>query len=158
MVRELTDEDEAGMQLALAEARCAGDAGEVPVGAVVLQNGVVVGRGQNRILRDGDPTAHAEMMAIRSATSGTGMKWLAECVVYVTLEPCAMCAGALVLARVSRLVIGADDPKTGACGSLRNVVDDPRLNHRIDVRRGVLEAPCSEILKQFFQKLRQKNP
>ena len=158
MVRELTDADEAGMQLALAEARDAGISGEVPVGAVILQNGVVVGRGQNRILRDGDPTAHAEMLAIRSATAGAGMKWLSDCVVYVTLEPCAMCAGALVLARVSRLVIGADDPKTGACGSLRNVVDDSRLNHRIDVSRGVLEAPCSEILKQFFQKLRQKNP
>ncbi len=156
MVRELTDADEAGMQLALAEARAAGDAGEVPVGAVVLQNGVVVGRGQNRILRDNDPTAHAEMLAIRSATASTGMKWLTECVVYVTLEPCAMCAGALVLARVSRLVIGANDPKTGACGSLRNIVEDPRLNHRIDVRRGVLEAPCSEILKQFFQTLRQQ--
>ena len=156
MVRELTDADEAGMQLALAEARDAGISGEVPVGAVILQNGVVVGRGQNRILRDGDPTAHAEMLAIRSATSGTGMKWLTDCVAYVTLEPCAMCAGALVLARVSRLVIGANDPKTGACGSLRNVVEDSRLNHRIDVRRGVLEAPCSEILKQFFQKLRQQ--
>ena len=154
MVRELTDADEAGMQLALAEARDAGISGEVPVGAVILQNGVVVGRGQNRILRDGDPTAHAEMLAIRSATAGAGMKWLSDCVVYVTLEPCAMCAGALVLARVSRLVIGADDPKTGACGSLRNVVDDPRLNHRIDVSRGVLEAPCSEILKQFFRTLR----
>ena len=157
MVRELTDADEAGMQLALAEAHGAGDAGEVPVGAVVLQNGVVAGRGQNRILRDSDPTAHAEMLAIRSATAGTGMKWLTECVVYVTLEPCAMCAGALVLARVSRLVIGANDPKTGACGSLRNIVEDPRLNHRIDVRRGVLEEPCSEMLKQFFQNLRRKD-
>ena len=157
MVRELTDADEAGMQLALAEARDAGISGEVPVGAVILQNGVVVGRGQNRILRDGDPTAHAEMLAIRSATAGTGMKWLTDCVAYVTLEPCAMCAGALVLARVSRLVIGADDPKTGACGSLRNVVDDPRLNHRIDIRRSVLKEPCSEMLKQFFQNLRRKD-
>ena len=156
MVCELNDADAAGMQLALAEAEGAGNAGEVPVGAVILLHGEVVGRGQNRILRDSDPTAHAEMLAIRSATSGTGMKWLTDCVAYVTLEPCAMCAGALVLARVSRLVIGANDPKTGACGSLRNVVEDSRLNHRIDVRRGVLEAPCSEILKQFFQKLRQQ--
>ena len=158
MVCELNDADEAGMQLALAEAQGAGNAGEVPVGAVILLHGEVVGRGQNRVLRDNDPTAHAEMLAIRSATARTGMKWLADCVVYVTLEPCAMCAGALVLARVSRLVIGADDPKTGACGSLRNVVDDPRLNHRIDVRRAVLEAPCSRILKQFFQTLRQRDP
>ena len=157
MVRELTDADEAGMEMALAEARAAGDAGEVPVGAVILRNGEVVGRGQNRILRDNDPTAHAEMLAIRSATSRTGMKWLTDCVVYVTLEPCAMCAGALVLARVSRLVFGADDPKTGACGSLRNVVDDERLNHRIDVRRSVLKEPCSEILKRFFQDLRRKD-
>lgn len=145
------------MELALAEARGAGDAGEVPVGAVILRNGAVVGRGQNRVLRDNDPTAHAEMQAIRSATSQTGMKWLTDCVVYVTLEPCAMCAGALVLARVSRLVFGADDPKSGACGSLRNVVDDPRLNHRIDVRRSVLKEPCSEMLKRFFQDLRRKN-
>ncbi len=157
MVRELTDADEAGMEMALAEARAAGDAGEVPVGAVILRNGEVVGRGQNRILRDNDPTAHAEMLAIRSATSHTGMKWLTDCVVYVTLEPCAMCAGALVLARVSRLVFGADDPKTGACGSLRNVVDDSRLNHRIDVRRSVLKEPCSEMLKRFFQDLRRKD-
>ena len=153
----MTDADEAGMELALAEARGAGDAGEVPVGAVILRNGAVVGRGQNRVLRDNDPTAHAEMQAIRSATSQTGMKWLTDCVVYVTLEPCAMCAGALVLARVSRLVFGADDPKSGACGSLRNVVDDPRLNHRIDVRRSVLKEPCSEMLKRFFQDLRRKN-
>lgn len=157
MVRELTDADEAGMEMALDEARAAGDAGEVPVGAVILRNGEVVGRGQNRILRDNDPTAHAEMLAIRSATSRTGMKRLTDCVVYVTLEPCAMCAGALVLARVSRLVFGADDPKTGACGSLRNVVDDSRLNHRIDVRRSVLKEPCSEMLKRFFQDLRRKD-
>ncbi|MCY3765834.1 MAG: tRNA adenosine(34) deaminase TadA [Gemmatimonadetes bacterium] len=157
MVRELTDADEAGMELALAEARAAGGAGEVPVGAVILLNGEVIGRGQNRILRDNDPTAHAEMLAIRSATSQTGMKWLNDCDAYVTLEPCAMCAGALVLARVSRLVFGADDPKTGACGSLRNIVDDSRLNHRIDVRRSVLEEPCSEMLKRFFQDLRRKN-
>ena len=154
----MTDADEAGMEMALAEARAAGDAGEVPVGAVILRNGAVVGRGQNRVLRDNDPTAHAEMLAIRSATSKTEMKWLTDCVVYVTLEPCAMCAGALVLARVSRLVFGADDPKTGACGSLRNVVDDSRLNHRIDVRRSVLKEPCSEMLKRFFQDLRRKSP
>ena len=158
MVRELTDADKAGMEMALAEARAAGDAGEVPVGAVILRDGEVVGRGQNRMLRDNDPTAHAEMLAIRSATSKTEMKWLTDCVVYVTLEPCAMCAGALVLARVSRLVFGADDPKTGACGSLRNVVDDSRLNHRIDVRRSVLKEPCSEMLKRFFQDLRRKSP
>ena len=157
LVRELTDADEAGMELALAEAQCAGDAGEVPVGAVIFHNGNVVGRGQNRILRDCDSTAHAEMLAIRSATARTGMKWLADCTVYVTLEPCAMCAGALVLARVSRLVFGADDPKTGACGSLRNIADDPRLNHRIDVRRSVLREPCSEMLKRFFQNLRRKD-
>ena len=157
MVYELSDADEAGMQLALAQAEGAAAVGEVPVGAVILLNGEVVGRGQNRILRDNDPTAHAEMLAIRSATAKTGMKWLSDGIVYVTLEPCAMCAGALVLARVSRLVIGAEDPKTGACGSLRNVVDDPRLNHRIDIRRAVLEAPCSRILKQFFQTLRQRD-
>lgn len=154
----MTDADKAGMEMALAEARAAGDAGEVPVGAVILRDGEVVGRGQNRMLRDNDPTAHAEMLAIRSATSKTEMKWLTDCVVYVTLEPCAMCAGALVLARVSRLVFGADDPKTGACGSLRNVVDDSRLNHRIDVRRSVLKEPCSEMLKRFFQDLRRKSP
>lgn len=144
------------MRLALDEAEAAGRENEVPVGAVVLYQGNVIARDHNRILQLDDPTAHAEMLAIRQATDSLGTRWLTGCTVYVTLEPCAMCAGALVLARVSRLVFGARDPKMGACGSLRNIVEDARLNHRMDVCRGILEDACGQILRSFFQKLRQK--
>ena len=143
--------DEAGMRLALREAEAAARADEVPVGAVVLKDGDVVGRGRNRILETGDPTAHAEMLAIRSATKYLGERWLSGCTLFVTLEPCAMCAGALVLARIHRLVFGASDPKTGACGSLRNVVEDGRLNHQMGVQQGVLAEESSRLLKQFFR-------
>ncbi|MCZ6634735.1 MAG: tRNA adenosine(34) deaminase TadA [bacterium] len=142
--------DEAGMRLALREAQAAARADEVPVGAVILKDGEVVGRGRNRILETGDPTAHAEMLAIQSATHWLGERWLSGCTLFVTLEPCAMCAGALVLARIHRLVFGASDPKTGACGSLRNVVEDGRLNHQVGVQRGVLAGESSQLLKQFF--------
>lgn len=146
----MQDVDEAGVRLALAEAAAAEAAGEVPVGAVIMWGEEVVGRGYNRTRQDGDPTAHAEMLAIRSAAAHLGDWRLEGCTVYVTLEPCAMCAGAMVLARVTRLVFGARDPKSGACGSVRNVVEDRRLNHRMEVRRGVLEAACEEVLKAFF--------
>ena len=150
------DVDLTGMGLALEEARAAAKAREVPVGAVIMRDGDVIARDQNRILQCGDPTAHAELLVIRQATETLGLRWLDGCTLYVTLEPCAMCAGAMVLARLPRLVFGALDPKTGACGSLRNVVEDKRLNHRIEVHRGVLDDSCGEILRAFFQTLRQK--
>jgi len=150
------DGDTTGMELALEEARVAAQEREVPVGAVVLHNGDVIAQDHNRIVQSGDPTAHAEMLVIRQATENLGLRWLDDCTLYVTLEPCAMCAGAMVLARLSRLVFGARDPKTGACGSLRNVVEDPRLNHRIEVVSGILDDACGQMLRAFFKTLRQK--
>ena len=145
-----------GMKLAIEEARAAAGEGEVPVGAVVIYNGEVIARDHNRIVQREDPTAHAEMLVLRQATQKLGVRWLADCTLYATLEPCAMCAGAMVLARLPRLVFGAYDPKTGACGSLRNIVEDERLNHRLVVRRGVLEGECGQVLRAFFQTLRKK--
>ena len=144
------------MMIALAEAGSAAKLGEVPVGAAILKDGAVVGTGHNLTRTNQDPTAHAEMVAIRSTADATGSWWLENCTIYVTLEPCAMCAGALVLARLSRLVFGASDPKAGSCGSLRNIVSDKRLNHRLDVTRGVSEAVCADVLQRFFRSLRQK--
>ncbi len=144
------------MRIALAEAGSAAKLGEVPVGAAILKDGAVVGTGHNLTRTNQDPTAHAEMVAIRSTADATGSWWLENCTIYVTLEPCAMCAGALVLARLSRLVFGASDPKAGACGSLRNILSDKRLNHRLDVTRGVSEAVCADVLQRFFRSLRQK--
>ncbi len=139
------------MRLAITEARVAADAGEVPVGAVVLDpSGAVVGRGHNVREADGDPTGHAEVVALRQAASMMGTWRLDGCTLVVTLEPCTMCAGALVLARVRRLVYGAVDPKAGAVGSLWDVVRDPRLNHRPEVLPGVLAAECSAVLAAFF--------
>jgi tRNA(adenine34) deaminase len=143
------------MRLALEEADLAAREDEVPVGAVVFAGDELVGRGHNRMRQTGDPTAHAEMLALRDAAETTASSRLEACSVYVTLEPCAMCAGALVLARVGRLVYGAADPKAGACGSLRNVVQDTRLNHRIAVRRGVLQDACGDAIRAFFQRLRK---
>jgi len=142
------------MEQALAQARLAGEAGEVPVGAVVVKDGVVVGRGQNRNLQDHDPTAHAEMVALRQAAAHLGNYRLGGCVIYATIEPCAMCAGAMVHARVARLVFGASDPKAGAAGSVLEVVNHPRLNHKMEVISGVLADQCSEILRAFFQSRR----
>ena len=139
------------MRLALDEAKAAVHKGEVCVGAVVFLDGEAIGRGHNLTRTSQDPTAHAEMLAIRAAAESLQSWRLEGTTIYVTLEPCAMCAGALVLARVSRLVFGAKDPKSGACGSLRNVVEDRRLNHRLEVRSGVLEARCAEMLKAFFK-------
>ena len=145
-----------GMKLAIEEARAAAGESEVPVGVVVIHNGEVIARDHNRIVQREDPTAHAEMLVLRQATQKLGVRWLADCTLYATLEPCAMCAGAMVLARLPRLVFGAHDPKTGACGSLRNIVEDERLNHRLIVRRGVLEGECGQVLRTFFQTLRKK--
>jgi tRNA(adenine34) deaminase len=147
-------EDEVWMMAALAEARRAAEIGEVPVGAVVVREGSVVGRGHNRRESDGDPLAHAEILAIRRAAAGIGDWRLLGCTMYVTLEPCAMCAGALVNSRVERLVYGAPDPKAGFCGTLGNLVQDPRLNHRLEVTAGVLEGECAALLRGFFASLR----
>ena len=141
---------------ALAEARRAAEIGEVPIGAVVVRDGVVVGRGHNRREIDGDPLAHAEILAIRQAASVVGGWRLAGCTMYVTLEPCAMCAGALVNGRVERLVYGAPDPKAGYCGTLGNVVQDPRLNHRLEVTAGVMESESAALLRGFFASLRRR--
>ncbi len=144
-------EHEGWLRLALEEARSAEAAGDVPVGAVIVRDGALIGRGQNRVERLRDPTAHAEMLAIREACAALGYERLPGAALYVTLEPCAMCAGAIVLARLDKLVYGAADPKTGACGSLRDIVRDARLNHQVDVMGGVLEGACSALLRQFFQ-------
>jgi len=141
---------DAAMDLALAEARAAALAGEVPVGAVVLCGNEVVARSQNRMVRDGDATAHAELLALREAARVLGEARLLECTLVVTLEPCAMCAGAIVLSRVGTLVFGAWDDKAGMCGSIGDVVRHPRLNHRPQVRGGVHEAESGAILKAFF--------
>jgi len=146
------------MQAALAEARAAEAAGEVPVGAVAVVEGSIVARGQNRVLRDVDPTAHAEMVALRGAAEAIGNYRLAGCELYVTLEPCAMCAGAMVHARLARLVYGASDPKAGAAGSVLAVVNHPQLNHQMEITGGVLAEECSIMLREFFRARRESRP
>ncbi len=138
------------MGRALELAREAAVAGEVPVGAVVVRAGVVVGSGANRTIRNNDATAHAEMLAIREASCALGSWRLDGCTLYVTLEPCAMCAGALVLSRVDRVVFGAWDPKAGMSGSVGDLLRHPQLNHRPDVTAGVLEGECGQVLRDFF--------
>ena len=142
--------DDGFMALALDAARQAGEAGEVPVGAVVVVDGHVVATAANRREELGDPTAHAEVLALRAASEVAGSWRLTGATLYVTLEPCPMCAGALIAARVGRVVFGAPDPKAGACGSLYNLCADPRLNHEVEVRAGVLEAECGGLLSEWF--------
>lgn len=149
-------EDQVWMMEALAEARRAAEIGEVPIGAVVVRDGEILGRGHNRREIDGDPLAHAEILAIRQAASRMGGWRLTGCTMYVTLEPCAMCAGALVNSRVERLVYGAPDPKAGYCGTLGDLVRDPRLNHRLEVVAGVLEGESAALLRGFFASLRRR--
>ncbi len=144
------------MAEALREAKKAYELGEVPVGAVVVRNGEIVGRGHNLTETTKDPTAHAEMLAIRQAAEKLGGFRLIGCSMYVTVEPCSMCAGALVWSRIERLYIGTRDPKAGACGSIFNIVQEPRLNHRLDVEIGIMQEECSDIMKRFFKELREK--
>lgn len=139
------------MELALAEARLAEEAGEVPVGAVIVRDGVLIAHANNRTMRDQDATAHAESLAIRAASAAVGSWRLDGCTLYVTLEPCAMCAGAIVLARVPRVVYGCPDPKAGAAGSVLDVLAEPRLNHRPEVAGGVLAQECAALLTDFFR-------
>ena len=147
-------DDLAWMELAIAQARAAGEAGEVPVGAVLVKDGEIVAQGQNRNLRDHDPSAHAEIVALRQAAARLGNHRLGGCVMFATIEPCAMCAGAMIHARLARLVYGASDPKAGAAGSVLEVLNHPRLNHRMEVTSGVLAGRCSEMLREFFQSRR----
>ena len=146
--------DEHWMQEAISAALQAQAAGEVPVGAVVVLENRVVGRGANRNLQDSDPTAHAEIVALRAAGRAVGNHRLEECVLYATLEPCAMCAGAMIHARIRRLVYGADDPKAGAAGSVLQVLNHPQLNHRMEVTHGVLSGRCADLLQSFFRERR----
>ncbi|HOB72907.1 MAG TPA: tRNA adenosine(34) deaminase TadA [Phycisphaerae bacterium] len=148
--------DERYMRQAIREAESACEAGDVPVGAVIVHEGRIIGRGYNQRELMQDPTAHAEMIALTAAASALNSWRLSGCTLYVTLEPCSMCAGALVLARIDRLVYGATDPKAGACGSVYNLVEDKRLNHRVQVERGVLEQECAALLRAFFAQQRAK--
>ncbi len=150
----LVRDDEAGMRAALREAHASLERDEVPVGCVVVHEGLVIGRGHNQVEGLQDATAHAEILAIGAASNTLGSWRLHECTLYVTLEPCAMCAGAIVLARVGRLVYGASDPKAGACGSVLDVVGERRLNHRAQVESGVLADECGELLREFFRRKR----
>src|SRR2546430_2534167 len=150
------ENDEKWMRQALLLAKQAQAGGGVPVGAVVLYQGQVVGMGRNRSCMDADPTAHAEMVALREAGKALNNYRLEGCELFATIEPCAMCAGAVVHARISRLIYGADDPKAGAVHSVMQVLNHPQLNHRMEVTGGVLAAECSQLLQSFFQSRRGK--
>jgi tRNA(adenine34) deaminase len=142
------------MQAALAEARLAAEAGEVPIGAVVVHEGVIIATGQNRVLRDLDPTAHAEIVAMRAAATALANYRLNGCTLYVTLEPCAMCAGAMIHARLDRLVFAAADPKAGAAGSMLSVLNHPQLNHQMLVEQGICADESAQLLRSFFRERR----
>jgi tRNA(adenine34) deaminase len=146
--------DEHYMDLALSEAKKAEELGEVPVGAVIVSGGVVVGRGFNNPISTHDPTAHAEVVAMREAARELANYRLSGVTVYCTVEPCTMCAGAMIHARIARLVFGTPDPKAGSAGSIYNVLGDPRLNHRVEVRSGIRESECTALLRDFFSRRR----
>lgn len=145
------------MRIALEEARAAESRGEVPVGAVVVRDAQIIARAGNRNLSDHDPTAHAEIVALRIAAQKLGNHRLSGCALFVTIEPCAMCSGALVHARLARLVYGATDPKAGAVRSVTQVLNHPSLNHQMEVTAGVLETECAEILQDFFRRRRSSS-
>lgn len=148
--------DQIFMNQAFQQARQAYEQDEVPVGAVIVHDQQIIAKAHNQVEMLKDPTAHAEMIAITQAVSTLGTKWLTDCTVYVTLEPCSMCAGALVLARIKRLVYATEDPKSGACGSVVNIAHNNDLNHRIDVHPGLMRGECAEILSEFFKQKRHK--
>ncbi len=152
--RPIPHQDLAGMAAALEEARRAASTGEVPVGAAVFRDGVVVARAHNESIVRADPTAHAEFLAVQRALAELRTDRLTECTLYVTLEPCAQCAGALVLAKLGKVVFGAYDPKAGMAGSIEDLLRHPRLNHRVEVVGGIEADACGALLKQFFQKQR----
>jgi tRNA(adenine34) deaminase len=146
--------DREAMDAALEQARLAAEGGEVPIGAVVVYNGVIIARAQNCVIRHVDPTAHAEMIALRTAAKAVSNYRLSGCTLYVTLEPCAMCAGAMIHARIDRLVYGAADPKAGACGSVLSVLNHPQLNHQMQVEQGIGAEKSAELLRGFFRERR----
>lgn len=148
--------DRDAMESALTEACKAAQAGEVPIGAVAVHSDVIIGRGQNRVLRDNDPTAHAEIVAMREAAAALGNYRLNGVTLYVTLEPCAMCAGAMIHARIDRLVYAAADPKAGAAGSVLEVLNHPKLNHQMQVEGGNLADEAGELLRSFFRERRNQ--
>lgn len=150
--------DDVFMREALRQAKMAVEQDEVPVGAVVVRENKVIARAHNQVETLKDPTAHAEMIALTQATNFLSSKWLSDCVMYVTIEPCSMCAGALVLARIKRICYGAEDPKTGACGSVLNIVQNAKLNHKVEISGGVLASECGYLLSEFFQKKRKAQP
>lgn len=156
-LRPLDSEDARFMRIALEEAGMAGEEGEVPIGAVLVLGGEVVGRGRNRPIALADPSAHAEILALREGAARVKNYRLPGSTLYVTLEPCLMCTGAILQARVGRLVFGAEDPKGGAVSSLYSLLEDSRFNHRVEVTPGVLREECRELLQRFFQERRQKN-
>jgi len=147
--------DEIFMQEAIRQAKMAASCDEVPIGAVITFERKIIAKAHNQIETLKDPTAHAEMIAITQACNTISSKWLPNCTIYVTIEPCAMCAGALVLSRISRLCFGAKEPKTGACGSIINIANHDLLNHRLDLTSAILEEECSFLMSEFFQKKRQ---
>lgn len=150
-------QDERFMRVAIDSAHIAEENGDVPIGAVIVKDGQIIGKGYNQREQLNDPTAHAEMIALTAAATAVESWRLDGCTIYVTLEPCPMCAGALVLARIDRLVYGCDDPKTGAVKSLYNIVTDERLNHSLEVTSGILADDCSELLQKFFVRRRKEN-
>jgi tRNA(adenine34) deaminase len=150
-----SQDDAAWMELALEQAALAAQAGEVPVGALVIKDGEIIGRGHNRNLLDNDPTAHAEIVALRQAAARVGNHRLSGCILFSTIEPCSMCAGALIHARITRLVYGAADVKAGAAGSVLAVLNHPRLNHQMEITSGILSERCSAIIQDFFRKKRE---
>ncbi len=147
-------DDRTAMEAALDEARLGAEAGEVPIGAVVVRAGAIVARGRNRVLRDLDPTAHAEIVALRAAAAALANYRLPGCTLYVTLEPCAMCAGAMIHARLDRLVFAAADPKAGAAGSVLSVLNHPQLNHQMQVDQGIMGDEAADLLRSFFRERR----
>jgi len=151
-----THEHETYMRLALAEAKKAYAAGDTPVGAVIVLEGKIVGTGYNKVESLGDPTAHAEILAIREATEALGKKWLLDATLYTTTEPCLMCAGAAVLARLSKIVAGCESDKNGSCGTVRDVLLDSALNHKVAYESGILAKECAELMSKFFKELREK--
>jgi len=150
----MTDNDY--MQIALDLAQLAAAAGEVPVGAIVVKDGAIIGRGSNAPITTHDPTAHAEIRAMRDAAQHLGNYRLVDCTLYVTLEPCAMCSGAIQHARIAKLIYGASDPKTGACGSVVNLMAEPKLNHHTEITGGVMAEQCGALLSSFFSARRKK--
>jgi len=151
----MINEDEIFMREAIRQAKIAASKDEVPVGAVIVHERKIIAKSYNQIEMLKDPTAHAEMIAITQATNYLQLKWLQDCSLYVTIEPCSMCAGALVLARIGKVFFGASEPKTGACGSVVNIANHQALNHRVDVMKGILAEECSGLVSNFFQQKRK---